>query len=214
MKKVTWTLFLWLSFAMHAVAADFEEGVDYVRLPQPQPVETGDKIEVREVFWYGCPHCYDLEPALNKWLKSKPVNVQFVRMPGIFRKSWEPHAKAFYAFEALGVTDKLHSAFFKALHGQQQPLNDENGIAEFAAKHGVDKDVFKRAYHSFQVDARVRNSMQMGQRYGIEGVPSLVVDGKFRADSGVAKGHDRLMQVVDHLVKKAAAERRKPASGK
>lgn len=209
MKKLGSTLFLLFGLTVQVAAVDFKEGVDYLRLPQTQPVETGNKVEVREVFWYGCPHCYDLEPALNKWLKTLPANVEFMRMPGIFRKSWEAHAKAFYAFEALGVTHKLHGPFFSAIHAQHQALNDEETIAEFAAKHGVDKDGFKQAYNSFQVDARIRGAIQMGQRYGIEGVPSLIVDGKFRTDSSLTKSHERMMRVVDYLVKRAVAERKK-----
>lgn len=209
MRRLVWALLLSFGLAIPAGAADFQEGVDYVRLPQIQPVETGNNVEVREVFWYGCPHCYDLEPALNKWLKTKPANAQFIRMPGIFRKTWEAHAKAFYAFEALGVTNKLHTPFFNALHGQNLPLNDEDAIAEFVAKQGLDKDSFKRAYNSFQVDARIRNAIQMGQRYGVEGVPTMIVDGKFRTDGVMTRSHERLMQVVDHLVKKAEAERKK-----
>lgn len=209
MKRLASASLLLFGLVLPAIGADFQEGQDYVRLQQTQPVETGDKIEVREVFWYGCPHCYDLEPFLNTWLKTKPANVQFVRMPGIFRKNWEAHAKAFYAFEALGVLDKLHTPFFEAIHAQNQPLSDEESIAEFAARHGIKKDAFKRAYNSFQVDSRIRNAVQAAQRYGIEGVPSLIVDGKFRTDGPMTKSYDRLMQVVNYLVKRSEAERKK-----
>jgi thiol:disulfide interchange protein DsbA len=207
MKKLTYALLLYFSLMPGAGRAAYSEGVEYVRLPQSQPVETGNKIEVREIFWYGCPHCYNLEPVINKWLKTKPANAQFVRMPGILRPSWEPHARAFYAFEALGVTDKLHSAFFDAIHAQNQLLDTESSIAEFVAKHGVDKESFLKAYNSFSVNAQVKNAMQMAQRYGIEGVPTLIVDGKFKASSSLVGGHDALMRLVDYLIKKSAAER-------
>jgi len=210
MKKLTYALLLYFSLMPGAGRADYTEGVEYVRLPQSQPVETGNKIEVREIFWYGCPHCYTLEPAINKWLKTKPADAQFVRMPAILGPSWEPHARAFYAFEALGVTDKLHSAFFNALHAQGQALNNESSIAEFVAKHGVDKEKFLKAYNSFSVNAFVKNAVQMALRYGIESVPTLIVDGKFKTGSATVRGNDPLMQLVDYLVKKSAAERKKP----
>src|SRR5713226_4192603 len=208
MKKLTYALLLCFSLMPGAGRADYTEGVEYARLPQSQPVETGNKIEVREFFWYGCPHCYALEPAINRWLKTKPANAQFVRMPAILSPSWEPHARTFYAFEALGVTDKLHSAFFNAIHAQGQALNNESSIAEFVAKHGVDKEKFLKAYNSFSVNAFVKNAVQMAQRYGIEGVPTLIVDGKFRTGSSMVGGHDALMHLVDYLIKKSAAERK------
>jgi thiol:disulfide interchange protein DsbA len=207
MKKLAYALLFYLSLMPGAGHAAYSEGIEYVRLPQSQPVETGNKIEVREIFWYGCPHCYHLEPAINKWLKTKPANAQFVRMPAVLRPSWEPHARAFYAFEALGVTDKLHGAFFEAIHAQNQMLDTESSIAEFVAKHGIDKEGFLKAYNSFSVNAHVKNAMQMAQRYGIEGVPTLIVDGKFKTSSSLVGGHDALMQLVDYLIKKSAAER-------
>jgi thiol:disulfide interchange protein DsbA len=207
MKKLAYALLLYFSLMPGAGHAAYTEGVEYVRLPQNQPVETGSRVEVREIFWYGCPHCYNLEPAINKWLKTKPANAQFVRMPGTLRPSWEPHARAFYAFEALGVTDKLHSAFFDAIHAQNQMLDTESSIAEFVAKHGVDKASFLKAYNSFSINAHVKNAMQMEQRYGIDGVPTLIVDGKFKTSISLAGGHDALMQLVDYLIKKSAAER-------
>jgi thiol:disulfide interchange protein DsbA len=212
MKKLTYALLLYFSLMPGAGRADYTEGVEYTRLPQSQPVETGSKIEVREIFWYGCSHCYNLEPAITKWLKTKPANAQFVRMPAILGPSWEPHARAFYAFEALGVIDKLHSALFNALHAQGQALNNESSIAEFVAKHGVDKEKFLKAYNSFSVDAHVKNAVQMALRYGIEGVPTLIVDGKFKTSSALVGGPDRLMQMADYLVKKSAAERKKPTA--
>src|SRR5216684_2660386 len=211
MKKLTYALLLCFSLMPGAGRADYTEGIEYARLPQSQPVETGNKIEVREIFWYGCPHCYSLEPAINKWLKTKPANAQFVRMPGILGQNWEPHARAFYAFEALGVTNKLHGALFDAIHARNQALDNESGIAEFVAKHGVDREKFLNTYNSFSVTAQVKNAMLMGQRYGIEGVPTLIVDGKFKTSSSMVGGHDALMQLVDYLIKKSAAERKVPA---
>lgn len=214
MKKIAGLLLLFISFAPVSAFAQYLEGVEYVRLAHPQPVETGRKIEVKEVFWYGCPHCYHLEPILLKWLKTKPADAAFVRMPGILSPAWEPQGRAFYTFQALGVLDKLHEAFFNAIHRDHQMLNDEASIAAFAAQHGVDKQKFMEAYHSFLVDAEVRNAQQLGQRYGIDSVPTFIIDGKYRTNASMASTQDPahpahdLMKVVDYLIKKAASERR------
>jgi thiol:disulfide interchange protein DsbA len=198
-------------------AADYLEGIEYVRLPQAQPIETGKKIEVREVFWYGCPHCYHLEPLLNQWLKTKPGNVGFVRMPGIMSPNWEPLGRAYYALQALGMDEKLHTALFAAIHEKNENLNDEASIADFVARHGVDKAKFVQAYHSFSVDAEIKNAIQVEQRYGVDSVPTFIIDGKFRTNAGMVADRDRnnpnkaLMDIVNYLVKKAARERAQAA---
>lgn len=212
MKKALYSLIFLLCFAPAAQAANYLEGIEYDRLPAPQPVETGKQVEVREVFWYGCPHCYTLEPHVQRWLKTKPANAEFVRMPGILRDSWEPQGRAYYAFEALGVTEKLHPLFFKAIHEDRQSLNDEASIAEFVARHGVDKDAFRKAYRSFSVDASVKNAIRLGERYGLDSVPTIIVDGKYRTSAGKTGSYEALMEVVDFLVQKSAAERKSKKS--
>ena len=199
--------------------AGYLEGIEYARLPEAMPVQTGKKIEVREVFWYGCPHCFHFEPTLQSWLKTKPKNVEFVRMPGVFNDSWEPGARAFYTFEALGLTNKLHEAFFKAIHVENKTLNDEDSITQFAVDHGVDGKIFRNTYHSFGVTTQVKKAMDLGARYGVDSVPTIIVDGKFRTNATMATGassantpmldpNAALMQVVDYLIKKSEAERK------
>lgn len=208
MRKALYSLFFLLCFAPALQAADYLEGIDYDRLPSPQPVDTGKQIEVREVFWYGCPHCYTLEPHIQRWLKTKPANAEFLRMPGILRDSWEPQGRAYYAFEALGVLDKLHLPFFKAIHEGRQTLHDEASIAAFAAKHGVDKDAFRKAYRSFSVDASVKNAIRLGERYGLDSVPTIIVDGKYRTSASKTGSYEALIDVVNFLVQKSAEERK------
>ena len=217
MKKFIGLCLFLLSFAPLGAFADYLEGIEYVRLAQPQPVETGRKIEVKEVFWYSCPHCYHLEPVLNKWLKTKPANAAFVRMPAILNPNWETQGRAFYAFQSLGVLSKVHEAFFNAIHRDHQMLNDEASIADFAAKHGVDRRKFVDAYHSFLVDAQVRNAQQLAERYGVDSVPTFIIDGKFRTNASMAAQDNpsdpagALMKVVNYLIKKAASERGRTA---
>ncbi len=212
MKKALYSLFLLLCFAPAVQAANYLEGIEYDRLPAAQPVDTGKQVEVREVFWYGCPHCYTLEPHIQRWLKTKPANAEFVRMPGILRDSWEPQGRAYYAFEALGVTEKLHGVFFKAIHEGRQNLNDEASIADFVGQHGVDKEAFRKAYRSFSVDAAVKNAIRLGERYGLDSVPTVIVDGKYRTSASKAGSYEALMDVVNFLVQKSAAERKSKKS--
>lgn len=187
-------------------ATKYLEGVEYTRV-SPQPVETGSKIEVREIFWYGCPHCYTLEPTLTKWIKTMPANAGFVRMPAVLNPSWAEHARAYYTFEALGAVDKLHGPMFDAMHKDGRSLNDLDSIAGFSAELGVDAEKFRGAYKSFGVDAKVKAARQLGQRYGLTAVPAIVVDGKYMTNGTLAGGYDSMMKVVEHLIKKSAEER-------
>jgi thiol:disulfide interchange protein DsbA len=182
------------------------EGVEYTRVV-PRPVSTGAKIEVREFFWYGCPHCYALEPYVERWLRAMPKNAQFVREPAVFSEPWAVHARTYYAFEVLGLTGKLHRALFDAIQVDKRKLYDAESIADFVAEHGVDRAAFLNAYNSFGVAGSVNRARMDGRAYGIDGVPTLIVDGKYMTSANIAGGHDKVFEVVDFLIKKAAAER-------
>lgn len=183
-----------LPLAVRAADPAFQEGKDYVRLPTPAPTATPDKIEVIEMFWYGCPHCYDLEPIAQEWLKRKPENVIFTRIPVAFGKTWESGARAYYAAEALGVLDKIHQPLFDAFH--QHKLNNEDQLAAFFAEYGVDQEAFRKAYKSFQTETQLRRGNQLAQRYGVRGVPAVIVNGKYDVRS------PRIFEVVDFLITK------------
>lgn len=202
-------LCLWL--LPGATQAQFVEGTHYRKLVFAQLVDTGDKIEVREFFWYGCSHCYDLEPTLKGWLKTKPANVKFITTPGAAPR-WIVHAKAYYAFETLGIRDKLHTAFFDAIHLQRRQLRDEFSIAEFVAEQGVDKQAFLKAYQSFGVNLQVEQAKNLNKTYGINTVPALVVDGRYVTSVQMAGGNARLFSLLNHLVEKAAKERKRASA--
>jgi len=208
MKKILFGLFIAAVLTQTAGAADYIQGKQYVVLDPAQPVDTGKKIEVRELFWYGCPHCYHLEPELNRWLKAMPSNTEFVRMPAVLRSSWAPHARAFYTFEALGVTAKLHDKLFDAIHKDGRHIDDLKGLADFAAENGVDRKLFTETYNSFGVDSEVRKAQVMGRNYQADGVPTIIVDGKYRTTASMAGSHPVLIKVINFLVKKAKAERK------
>lgn len=199
---VKWLVALLLPFsvAVTAVAQDYTEGKEYLRLSKPQPTSTPDKIEVVELFWYGCPHCHDLEPYIEKWLESKPDDVEFVRLPAIVGPRWEPLAKAYYTAEVLGVLDKTHTALFESIHVNKQKYTDEEQIMEFFVSQGVSAEDFRNAYHSFAVSVKVNNAKQMTRRYVITGVPTVVVNGKFSTSGKFARSNAGIIKVVDYLV--------------
>jgi thiol:disulfide interchange protein DsbA len=183
-------------------ATNYKEKIHYELVTPPQPTTTKDKVEVVEMFWYGCPHCNALEPYVERWLKRKPANVKFIRIPAVFRPSWELHARAFYTAEVLGVLDKTHSAMFDAIHNQKRRMGTEKELMEFFAQHGVSNEEFKRVFHSFAVEAKVRRAKDLSQRYGINGVPSIIVNGKYRTGAQLAGGNANIFKVVNFLVEK------------
>jgi len=187
-------------FVANATAQDYKEGDNYLRLSKPQPTSTPDKIEVVELFWYGCPHCYHLEPEINKWLQNKPEDVEFVRLPAIVGPRWEPLAKAYYTAEVLGVLDKTHAALFEAIHEKKQKFTDEEQIMDFFTSHGVTESDFKKAFNSFAVSVKMNNAKLMTRRYAITGVPTLIVNGKYSVTGKLAGSQAGIIKVVNYLV--------------
>lgn len=182
-------------------------GREYEPLEFPQATTDPKRVEVLELFFYGCPHCFELEPVLTGWLRTLPRHAYFRRMPAIFNEGWVPLAKAYYAAEALGVLEKLHGEIFNAIHLQGLNLNQRDNLLRFVASRGVDAKRFAAAYDSFGVDARIRQAKDLTSAYGIQGVPSVIVDGKYRTSSSMAGGHDKLVRVLDELIALAWKER-------
>lgn len=182
-----------------------KEGVDYKLVNPPQPTSDPGKVEVIEFFWYGCPHCYHFEPDLNAWLKSKPDNVVFIRQPAIFNARWAAHAKAFFTAESLGVLEKLHPLFYDAVQTKKQALESEADLAKFFAEHGVAEADFHKAYNSFAVDAKMRQAQDMAARYGVEGTPSLIVNGKYLISGSLAKTFPNMITILNALIKQESA---------
>jgi thiol:disulfide interchange protein DsbA len=195
----------------------FDEGTDYTRLSQPESTDTGKKVEVLEFFWYGCPHCFHLEPYLEKWLKNKPADAAFRRMPAVLGPNWKPGARAFFAAQELGVLDKFHEPLFRAIHIDKRPLFDEDQLVAFAAEQGINAEQFRKAYDSFYVNMEVRRAAELERRYGIDGVPTIIVNGKYRTSVGQAGSKERLIEVINYLVKlesgAAAKDKKQSAAG-
>jgi len=198
-----WTLWLCSVMLLPALASAaplYSENIHYEKVLPPQPTTTGKKVEVVEMFWYGCPHCNALEPYVNRWLKKIPANAEFVRIPAIFRPQWEQHARAYYTAEILGVLEKTHSAMFEAIHGQKRNINTDEEIKKFFIEHGVSEKDFDRVFRSFAVEAKIRRAKDMSERYGIKGVPALIVNGKYRTGAQQAGGNANIFKVVNFLV--------------
>lgn len=165
-------------FISGTALADAQLGKDYSLLNPPQPTSTS-KIEVLEFFFYGCSHCFHLHPLLSAWEKTMPKDVELTFVPTVFRDSWEPMANTFYALESMGQQQQLRDALYRAWNEENMALVDEDKIADFVAKHGVDRAKFTAAYNSFSMQSKVTRAKQMIRIYGINGTPTLVVDGKY-----------------------------------
>ena len=182
------------------VDAGFKEGVKYQRIANPQPTSTSDKIEVLEFFWYGCPHCYQLEPDVEAWLKSKPDDVEFIRMPAVLGPSWELLTRAYYTADLLEATDKIHKTLFERLHKERKRIRNANELKEFFVEQGVSAEDFDNTFASFAVITKTNRSKQVSQLYGITGVPALVVNGKYLVTAKMAGSNKQMLEVVDYLV--------------
>lgn len=189
-------------------AADNMKSEPYEAIPA-QPTATGNKIEVLEFFWYGCPHCYSLEPYLEKWQSTKADDVQLRRVPAILGKNWIPHARAYFTAEKLGIIDKIHRPLFDAIHKDRQKIFDEESLRDFFATMGVDKDEFTRIYESNEISEKIQDAFLLGQQYQITGVPAIIVNGKYRTSASMAGSNANLIEVINQLT----AMERKHASG-
>ena len=189
-------------FISGAAFAAAELGKDYKSLNPPQPADS-KKIEVLEFFFYGCSHCFHLHTPLSAWEKTKPKDVELTFVPTIFRDSMEPMARTMYALESLGQLDKLHDALYRAWNVDNIELYDEAAIGDFMAKHGVDRAKFSAAYNSFSMQSKVVRARQMIRSYGINGTPTLVVDGKYVITGLQPDDTVRVLKEVIDIARKA-----------
>jgi len=176
------------------------EGVHYEVIKPAQPTSAAaGKVEVLEFFWYGCPHCYRFEPYVKGWLKKKSENIIFKRVPSMLNPKWESHARAYYAAEVLGITDKIHEPFFIALHVEKKRIYKEKDVIDFIVNLGVDRKKFTNAYHSFGVSAKIQQSRKLGQAFNLTGVPSVVVNGKYLTSASHAGSYEGLVVLMNSL---------------
>ncbi|MCY1446361.1 Thiol:disulfide interchange protein DsbA [compost metagenome] len=159
-----------------------------------------------ELFWYGCPHCYAFEPTVNPWAEKLPADVHFVRLPAMFGGVWNVHGQLFLTLESMGVEHKVHTAVFEAIHKEGKKLATPEEMAEFLAPLGVDKDKFLSTYNSFAIKGQIEKAKKLGMAYQISGVPTMVVNGKYRFDIGSAGGPEQALQLADFLIAKERAD--------
>ena len=172
----------------------------YVKLPSAQPTSDPEKIEVVEVFWYGCPHCSRFQPYLERWTETLPDHVRFVRMPAIFNDVWELHARAYYIAAALGILGDIHHLIFSAIHDEGRSLATMDAIRDLFIERGVAGSDFDRHARSFSVQSGVQRSLVMQGRYGLRGVPALIVNGRFLVSGATAGSYPRVLEVTDALI--------------
>lgn len=201
-KLLTYFLFALSILTSSIVNANITEGKDYTRLPTAQPTTPG-KIEVIEFFWYGCSHCYTIEPYIDAWAKKLPTDVIFRRehiaWPG--RADLIPHAKLYYTLNTMGLTHKLDA--FKAIQQDRLELRREDTLFDWVAKEGVDVKQFKNVYHSFGTQSQVARAQDMTKRYAINAVPTFVVNGKYQTSPGlIGKEDGTITTVLDALITK------------
>lgn len=170
---------LLLTLPTWAMALTPVAGKDYTVLANPTPALSDGQVEVREFFWYGCPHCYTLEPHVAAWLKTKPEGVRFERSPAALNAVWESNARGYYVAEALGIVEKTHGPLFAAIQVDKQRLFSQKSLATFYAGFGVKEANFNGLYNSFTVSAKVAQSRNLAMRYQLTGVPAMVVNGKY-----------------------------------
>ncbi len=187
----------WAAFAQ----GDYQEGKHYVRLDPviPPVIDNDASHEVVELFWYGCPHCFEFEPDLEVWQKEKADNISFVRVPAIFNPRWEQHARAYYALEIMGDLENAHQLIFEGIHEQGRGLYNLDSIARFLASHGVNESQFRENFNSFAVETKINRAKQLVRQYQVTGVPALIVDGTFKVSVSTAGGYPQVIEIVNLL---------------
>ena len=187
--------------AQQPVCAD----IDY-RVIKPQPVAIADRIEVIDFFWYGCPHCNNLQPALERWISRKPADVVIRRIPAILRDSWAPHARIYYTLEALGEVERLHQRVYHGYHVEELHMSKPDVMSAWAARNGIDRERWEQAYNSPEVQRRVDEAAKLTRAYQITGTPSLVVNGRYLTSGNMAESLNSLVTITDGLVQKVRSE--------
>ena len=201
MKKL---LFLFILFSSISYSADnFEEGVDYElmhKYPSDFQQEKSNKIKVIEAFWYGCPHCYVIEDYFDKWKTKEDQDISFQKMPVVFNKTWLLHAKVFYTIFQLKNSNELHKNFFYAYHEQQRKFSSVDSILKFFDSQEVDIKKVKEILNSDYVSDQVKEANYKLESYGIDSVPAIIINDKYKISGRMAKTYKRMLEITDHVI--------------
>jgi thiol:disulfide interchange protein DsbA len=183
------------------------QAFQYGKIDPPQPVESGNKIEVIEFFWYGCIHCYNLEPHIEAWLKKLPPDVEFRRVPAVFSPRWGHDAAIYYTLESMGLLEKLHRPLFDAIHKSSLRTDNEAALSEWLQKNGVDPKKFMDTMKSFGVQSKTRRAVQQTVAYKIDGTPAMAVAGRYTVSAEQGRTQQGMLEAVDKLVAMARKEK-------
>jgi protein dithiol oxidoreductase (disulfide-forming) len=192
-------LFFAVLFALPLAAAG-QQQFGYSEVNPPQPVDAKGKIEVVEFFWYGCPHCYNLEPHIEAWVKKLPPDVEFRRIPAVFNQRWAHDAAIYYTLESMGLLDKLHRPLFDAIHKDRLQTDNQAALSEWLQKHGVDPKKFIDTMKSFGVQSKTRRATQQTVAYKIDGTPAMAVNGRYTVSADQGRSQQGMLQAVDQVV--------------
>lgn len=206
MKQLKFLAFFWLTCLAVFAHAEPQLGKEYGLVAQPQPTDL-KKIEVTEIFSYGCSHCFELEPIISKWAKKLPADVIFTRLPAVTNPKWLALGKVYFALESLGEAERLNADVFNAVHLKEVNIGDEKTAVEWMGKQGVDPKKFGDTLVSFGVLGKVARSKQLTTAYGVNGVPTIVVAGKYQTSASTAGGHEAALKVTEHLINLVRHER-------
>jgi thiol:disulfide interchange protein DsbA len=203
-----WIASLFVAFSCPVEAFAQQPRINYeYRLIAPQAPATGERIEVVEFFWYGCPYCNQLQTYLESWSKRKPPDVELRRIPAVFRESWVPYARVYYTLEALGEVNRLHQIVYRTHHIEHENLSSEERAADWAVRQGIDRATWLAAYNSPGVADKIRKAIADTRAYSIEGTPSLVVDGRYLTSTGMTETVGGVIPILDELIRLAREDR-------
>ena len=173
----------------------------YVQISTEKQQES-KSIIIYEFFWYGCPHCYNLEPTMERIEADLDKDTKIVKLPVALRDSWMPHAKLFYALQQMGKIDEVHNLIFEEIHLEDNRLNTEQQMVDFLGKHGIDTNKFVEKYNSFGTEARIKKASNLAKKYQINSVPTIIVNGKYLTSGSYVSSYDELYSVINLLIER------------
>lgn len=183
-----------------AQSAQYQAGVHYVELSSTAPTQELDRVEVAELFWYGCGHCFTFEPLINEWKQTLPEHAYFRPVPAFFGGAWDTHGQLFYTLESMNKLEETHTAIFQAIHNQGNRLADVDAMVKLLTQYGVDEDEFRKTWASPGVKLKINQAKRLAKAYRATGVPTLIVNGKYRIEGGMAGSFENMLDIADYLV--------------
>ena len=176
-------------------------GPAYTQIKPALPTRSGDRIEVVEIFWYGCSHCFSFEPHIKAWLDTKPEDVVFRQVPGVLNSRWAAHARGFFAADKMDALEQFHTPLFNALHVKRRNIFTRDNLVDFAADLGLDKKEFARHYDSNETEVKMKQAFLMARDAKITGVPSLIVNGRYLISASSAGSFETMLHTLDELIR-------------